>query len=108
MKTKTFWLSYDLGLKGDYHGMYEWLDTYEARECGDSLAVFKYKSGKNFLRDIIKDLKNTVEFNNGDRIYLIWRDDTADIVKGKFILGKRKPAPWEGYALGEEDFPEDF
>ena len=108
MKTKTFWLSYDLGLKGDYHGMYEWLDTYEARESGDSMAVFKYVCNKNFILEITKDLKKDVDFNNGDRVYLIWLDDKDKRVKGRFIIGKRKRAPWEGYALGEDDFPEDF
>ena len=106
---KTFWLSYDLGLKGDYHGMYEWLDNYKARECGESLAVFKFSCGKNFIQEVQNDLKNYVEFKNGDRVYLIYRDDQDNYtIKGRFIIGKRKPAPWEGYSLGEEDMTIDF
>ncbi len=106
MKKKTFWLSYDLGLKGDYIGMYEWLDFKEARECGDSLAVFEFEYDDDFIQEILAQLKDNVEFKKGDRVYLIWKDE-ENRVKGSFIIGKRKPAPWEGYALEEEDYQVD-
>jgi len=106
---KTFWISYDLGLKGDYNGMYTWLDTYEAKECGDSLAVFKFDCTIDFINEIAKDLKENVELKKTDRVYLIYRDKKdKNLVKGRFIVGRRKPAPWEGYALGDDDFSEDF
>lgn len=28
------WLGYDLGVKGDYPGMYAFLDDHDAIECG--------------------------------------------------------------------------
>ena len=37
LKMKHFvWISFDLGVKGDYEGMYAWLDSKDAKECGDS------------------------------------------------------------------------
>lgn len=42
MVTKTIWISYDLGVGGDYEGLYAWLDNNEATECGDSLDVREY------------------------------------------------------------------
>ncbi|MHB9292468.1 hypothetical protein Holit_01566 [Hollandina sp. SP2] len=39
MSTRV-WLSYDLGIKGDYANLYIWLDEHKALECGDSIATF--------------------------------------------------------------------
>jgi hypothetical protein len=95
---KTFWLSYDLGLKGDYAALYRWLDKQKARECGDSIAVFKYDClTDNPIEEIKNSLLESVEFDKMDRIYLIWRDDNKNSNLGTFIIGHRKSAPWEGY-----------
>jgi hypothetical protein len=37
---KAVWMSFDLGVKGDYEGLYRWLDARQARACGDSVALF--------------------------------------------------------------------
>jgi len=31
---KLIWIAFDLGVRGDYDGIYEFLDTHEAKECG--------------------------------------------------------------------------
>ena len=37
------WMSYDLGVSGDYEGLYAWLDDHNAKECGNSVAwVFSF------------------------------------------------------------------
>jgi hypothetical protein len=38
-----YWLSFDLGLQGDYDSLYAWLDKQGAQECGDSVATFEVK-----------------------------------------------------------------
>ena len=38
MSKARFWLSYDLGINGDYDGLYRWLDRQGAKECGSSMA----------------------------------------------------------------------
>jgi hypothetical protein len=95
---KTFWLSYDLGLKGDYQGLYRWLDSVKAMECGNNFAVFKKNDSLNVVQEIETDLSAKVTFKEGDRVYLIWKDAKTDKIKGQFIKGHRKPAPWEGYS----------
>lgn len=106
---KTFWLSYDLGLRGDYNSLYSWLDENKAKECGDNLAVFEYESKTENPREEIQNaLSKIVEFNKSDRIYLIWRDDKSNLNKGMFIFGKRKQAPWEGYSKVEIEQSIDF
>jgi hypothetical protein len=40
MKPSRYWLSFDLGVRGDYEALYEWLDALDAKECGDSVATF--------------------------------------------------------------------
>ena len=62
---KAIWLSFDLGVKGDYESLYAWLDNHEAIECGDGTAFLKYEVGKNgsseqLLKKLQKDLKSAV------------------------------------------------
>jgi hypothetical protein len=94
MAQKTrFWLSYDLGLRGNYEDLYEWLDRHEARECGDSLATFVSSKTRMQLREEIL----MVPGMKVARLYLIGLNDS-----GGFIAGKRKVAPWTGYATSVE------
>ena len=110
MAAKTFWMSYDLGIKGDYSGLYAWLDTVGARECGDSVAVFKMEVGSaDPAEEILKQIRKFVEFGKTDRLYLIYRDESRKLNKGKFIVGNRKVrAPWEGYAIVSKEHQEDY
>jgi len=102
---KTVWISYDLGVKGDYEGLYGWLDNHTAKECGNSVAVFEYDYGDNFLDELQQDLSQNVNLARHDRIYLIWRQDRK--IKGKFLFGKRKAAPWSGYGIHEPQVDEE-
>jgi hypothetical protein len=43
-----------------------------------------------------------VEINKKTRIYVIFRDAKTKKMKGKFILGRRKAAPWAGYSGSQE------
>lgn len=107
-KAKTLWISYDLGLKGDYSGIYAWLDAQQAKECGDSLAVFKWESKGELFEEIRTELNKSIKLSASDRIYIIYRDDDTGHVKGKFINGGRKRAPWEGFAASVFDGGEDY
>lgn len=111
---KTFWLSYDLGIKGDYEHLYIWLDKHEAVECGDSVACFKYDVPVNLSDDeIIEQLKDdlmksvNLDDNKWARIYCIRKDSQTNGVKGKFIIGNRKGNPWEGMACKDTDKVEE-
>ena len=108
-KRKLFWLSYDLGLKGDYNSLYTWLDTLNAKECGNSIATFWFEYEHDYLSELKSSLEENIEISKNDRFYIIWRSvkDGKSRVKGKFIFGKRKPAPWEGYAEGFEDVTDE-
>jgi len=102
---KAIWLSFDLGVKGDYESLYAWLDNHGAIECGDSTAFLKYAVGKDasseqLLKKLQKDLKRSVDFNKTDRLYVAYRGDDTSL-KGRFLFGKRKAAPWQGYGDAE-------
>jgi hypothetical protein len=102
---KTIWLSYDLGVKGDYQSFYTWLDNHDARECGDSLAAIKYEipEGEDIKKILKEDLEKNITFSKSDRVYVIYREDSTN--KGSFIIGRRKASPWEGYgdSVSEDD-----
>ena len=99
---KAVWIAYDFGLKGDYTGLYTWLDEKEAVECGNGLAFFSYSLNSDspqsdFIMEISQSLKEAVKLSKSDRVYLIWRDSSTKLIKGEFINGGRKQSPWEGY-----------
>ncbi len=105
MSDQRVWLTYDLGIDGDYDGLYQWLDAHQAVECGggDSCASFTYENtGHTSIADAIKnELKKAVNLRKRDRIYIICKDKQGKFV-GKFIHGTRRRPAWVGYAnMGE-------
>jgi len=102
MSNKLIWLSYDLGFKGDYENLYYWLDSHKAKECGNSVATLSYEYKNNLIEELSKDLTDNISLAKNDRIYVIFRDE-EDKLKGKFIIGRRKPSPWAGYAQTLEE-----
>jgi hypothetical protein len=105
-----YWISYDLGLRGNYDQLYAWLDKHGARECGDSVATFLSKKSR---AEVVKELSDVLDLSGkqratgargaaavlggekpiNPRIYIITMKEG-----GKFVFGRRKPAPWTGYA----------
>lgn len=98
----TVWLSFDLGIRGDYEGLYAWLDGRDAQECGDALAVFTYPVTDSLVEEITADLQKHVTFDKRTRLYLIYRDRTSNKNKGTFLVGGRRVAPWAGFAQSTE------
>jgi hypothetical protein len=100
---KGIWISYDFGIKGDYTGLFTWLDNHKAVECGNGLAFLRFENTnltddpKALIENISRDIKEYVKLSKSDRLYIIWKDDKTDKVKGEFISGNRKQSPWEGY-----------
>ncbi len=90
MKQQRYWLSFDLGLRGNYEELYEWLDDLDAKECGDSVATFLSAKSREQIAD---ELSNLLGSDKKARVYIINMNQG-----GKFILGKRKVAPWVGYS----------
>jgi len=107
MKKNLIWISFDLGVNGDYEGMYAWLDKHKAKECGDSLACLQYTHSGALLEEIRKNLDDAVKLNGRSRIYVIHLAEGR--MKGSFIAGNRKSSPWTGYGVTgdlEEDVGE--
>jgi bisphosphoglycerate-independent phosphoglycerate mutase (AlkP superfamily) len=96
---QAVWLTFDLGIQGDYQGLYQWLDTQQATECGDNVAFFNFEHDETRdLADQIKEsLKPAIQEDSKTRIYVIWRQSDNG-VKGRFIFGRRKAPAWAGYA----------
>ena len=104
----AIWISFDLGVRGDYEGIYTWLDDHSATECGDSIAFIKgYEHSGDLLIALKKDINDSIDVTKKTRVYVIWRDPTTKKMKGNFIFGKRKSPPWSGYASGEETVEDD-
>ncbi|MGH7934548.1 MAG: hypothetical protein ACREQN_15490, partial [Candidatus Binataceae bacterium] len=83
-----YWLSFDLGLRGNYEGLYQWLDNLKARECGDSAATFV----SDISPDEMKKQLSKIAGPSG-RAYLVFtvrKFGKTEGVRGKFILGRRK------------------
>ncbi len=97
---KAIWISYDLGIEGDYRGLYKWLDQNKAIECGDNFAFLQKQfpsKESDFLKILKDEIKEFASIKKNDRIYIIHRTKDKK-VSGDFIFGSRKRAPWEGFA----------
>lgn len=112
----VIYLTFDLNFNGDYNGLYKWLDSYNAVECGDSACRINYplnlnhletfEDTKEALRLIQKDIESSVKLSQKDRIYVasLFPDDKNNKrLVGKFIIGQRRVNPWQGYAFKEEE-----
>ena len=99
---KTIWVSFELGVSGDYEGMYAWLDGHGGKECGDSIAVIEYEPRKDLLAELKSDIQQSVEMDKKSRVYVIYRSDDSKM-KGTFLFGRRKQAPWTGYGASSEE-----
>ena len=98
---KRYWLSYDLGLRGDYDSLYEWLDAKSAAECGDSMATFK---ADETPKQLAAEIKQVVGSQDKARVYMVYRQDGG--LRGEFVVGRRKRAPWYGMSeaiAGDDD-----
>ena len=98
-----YWVSFDLGLRGNYEELYAWLDSQGAKECGDGVASFvSNKSREQIISELKKleqpPIKSLPGSRTTARIYLITMKEG-----GKFIVGKRRAAPWTGYAPTEQE-----
>ena len=97
----AIWLSYDLGVSGDYEGMYSWLENHGAKECGPSVAFLKsYEFEGDLLESLKADVGDMVALNRQSRIYAIFNDNGR--LRGRYVVGKRKAPPWTGFG----DLPE--
>ncbi len=106
MKTQGVWLSFDLGVKGDYPGLYKFLDTNKAKECGNSVAYFQFNYQTDLVKELTEEIKKNVELKNSDRLYIIFKtnNDKGELkAAGKYIIGNRRASPWQGYAPSDED-----
>ena len=106
MPNKLVWLVFDLGVKGDYEGLYAWLDAQGARECGDSVACFTYSYTADLVTELRTHLESAITIDKKNRLYVIYADPDTNRPKGSFLFGRRKSPPWAGcgpVSIQEED-----
>jgi hypothetical protein len=96
---RAVWISYDLGVQGDYEGLYAWLDEHQAKECGDSLAFLNYEYAGSLLDALTSDLQKSLQITKRTRLYVIYREQETKKMKGSFIFGGRKAPAWSGFAV---------
>lgn len=105
-------ISFDFGLKGDYSGFYSWLDEHNAKECGNGLAALTYSVDNTSFDQVYNQLKSEIQekitLDKTDRIYMIMKDGEDGNMKGKFLFGSRKRAPWEGFFIREPSSADIF
>lgn len=106
MARRRIWLSYDFGITGNYDELYEWLDDHDAKECGRNIATLFYEYDSDLARCLREDLSTSVGFGSRSRIYVTYKDEQGTFT-GKFIVGNRKTAPWEGFGNSKDTENDD-
>ena len=105
---KSYWLSFDLGVEGDYTGLYQWLDNHNAKPCGNNVAFFKYPVDvEDTDAKLKKDIEEHVKLKPRNKLYII-RVNEENQIEGTFIFGKRGYSPWEGYGSDKENQTDDY
>lgn len=100
MSKAAIWVGYDLGVNGDYDGLYTWLAQQQAEECGDSLAFIRnYEYQGEIDAALRKDIAKAINLGKRVRIYAIWKDSKGNR-RGRFLIGGRRQPPWHSYAPG--------
>lgn len=104
-------LNYDLGLKGDYEGLYSFLDSHKAIEVGNCNAAFAMLFTEDDFDVIYKELQkmlaSAIHIEKTDRIYMIATDKSCKM-RGAFLFGTRKRAIWEGYGVTKTEGFDQF
>ena len=95
------WLSFDLGIRGDYESLYAWLDDHGAKECGAGVAYLQYKYKSDFLTELRAELEELLEESRRPRIYVVHSVGKEKGASGRWLLGGRKSPPWSGFGQGD-------
>src|SRR5713101_5321462 len=90
-----YWLTMDFGARYNVKGLFEWLDSVNAQECGLFGATFL---SEKLREEVAEELKVVAGAGGSMRLYLIGRKAPNGPVSGGFILGSRRSASWEGFA----------
>jgi hypothetical protein len=61
----AIWLTYDLGIRGNYSALYAWLDEHGAKECGDSTAFLKYEHHGDLRTSVAAELGGVLGGDKG-------------------------------------------
>lgn len=111
MIVKHIVLNYDLGLRGDYNGLYTFLDNLAAIEIGNCNTAFAMEFTKDEFDIICEELKTklsqAINIEKTDRIYVIVTDNECKM-RGKFLFGDRRRALWEGYGIKKTEGFDQF
>jgi hypothetical protein len=92
-RVHRYWVIFDLSLSASFERLYAWLDDRKAVECGENAATF---SSDKAFNAVAKELAATMQdHGRGSRIYLIGRQEHSVI--GRFVVGRRRARPWEGF-----------
>jgi hypothetical protein len=97
-----FWLIFDIGLSTSFENLFAWLDDNDADECGDNAATF---SSNKSVQTIVKELTAACQNGGGSRLYLVRRNVQGHGYVDRFIVGRRKAAPWSGF--GSSSSPDE-
>ena len=103
--TARIWLSFDLGVRGDYSSLYTWLDDNGAEECGSSVATLHFTYDGDLVECLKNEIGRAISLSKQSRIYVIYKENGKS--KGKYIFGRRKRSPWDGYGTLDDDYGDD-
>jgi hypothetical protein len=114
----TFYINFDLNIRGDYKGLYKWLDKNKAEERGSNYALIKNydfpdseikglntiaEKSNAFANYLRKDIVESVEIGKTDRIYITIKVLGGEHIGGIFLFGRSQSNPWDGYADNDKN-----
>jgi hypothetical protein len=119
----TFYINFDLNIRGDYKGLYKWLDKNKAEERGSNYAIIKKYDfpdekiegltkvlAKNnaFAKHLKEEINEYVTIGKSDRIYLTLKVFGRENIGGIFLFGRKQSDPWEGTYTEDDNTDDNF
>ncbi len=105
MQTQHIWLLFEFAFGGDFESLFTFLDKHKAVECGETLAYLTFQYNNNLIDELKQEINKYVTLKKQDRMYLIFKENGK--LKGKWLFGGRKKAPWAGYAFEDTEAVDD-
>ncbi len=70
------------------------------------MAYLNFEHEDELLKSLKKDIEEAINLSPRSRIYIVFK--SSGKMRGMYLFGNRKAAPWIGYgSLAEDDYDED-
>ena len=69
------------------------------------MATLRFAYDDDLVESLRSEIENAITLSKQSRIYLVYKENGKS--KGKYIIGRRKRSPWDGYGTAGDHVDDD-